>query len=660
MAAIVQRRMLITIFVTLAAFLIAFKPVRLGPFEEFRIELRMRYRFIEPFSQIAKDQPMEQLVKETLEKAKFDKPEFVSVETVGEHLLVIEDDAAVNTSEALKRQERINSIIRENFPKAQLIEAQREAKGERPIWQIGHIGVFKPSLNLRLGLDLQGGSRIVLQCRRAEFVFELDKPIDPKQREAARETITASLEQRGLENFDVQVEETGKIVLVRSQATPREAESQVRLIETTLRSLYGGAKELKERRQFFPLDAGKVNTVREIVDRRVNRYGVSEPQVYVEGTDRVVVEMPGVRNPEEALRLIGEMGELEFRSVPEKYKVEVETSPTGTKERVIFRNAEGKEVPHYQVYAESTLVVKGMELSPPTVVGYDQFGRPEVHLTFNRNGARKFADFTRRNVGKHLAIWYDRECISAPVVQEPILDGRARITGIGSFEEANLLKVILDAGALPVPVSVLWRQSISPTLGTDTIHKSVNAGVLAAILIAAFMIGYYRLPGLLACFALAIYFLIVLAVMSLQIGDWRPVLTLPGIVGLIVSLGMAVDVNVISLERLKEELRSGRSLRIAVEAAFERSWTAILDAHVTVLIAAAVLYYFGIGPVKGFATTLTIGTLANLFSAFFSVRGMMEWIVRTPVGERVSWFQTFADIPAVKSLIAVKQSQSPQ
>jgi preprotein translocase subunit SecD len=655
MAAVAQRRMLITVLVTLVAFLVAFKPVRLGPFEEFRVELKMRYRFAEPISKFAKDQPMEQLVRDALEKAKFDKPEFVSVETVGEHLLVIEDDAAASMSEALRRQEQIDSIIRKRFPTAQLIEAERQAKGEKPLLQMGRIGIFKPTVDLRLGLDLQGGSRIVLQCRRAEFVFELDKPIDPKQREAARETITAALERRGLENFDVHVEETGKVIFVRSQATAREAESQVRLIETTLRSLYGGARELKERRQFFPLDQAKVNTVREIVERRVNRYGVSEPQVYVEGTDRVVVEMPGVRNPEEALRLIGEMGELEFRSVPDKYRVEVETSPTGTKERVIFRDSEGREVPQYQVYAESTLVVKGTELSPPTVIGYDQFGRPEVHLTLNREGARKFADFTRRNVGKHLAIWYDRECISAPVVQEPILDGRARITGIGSFEEANLLKVILDAGALPVPVSVLWRQSISPTLGIDTIHKSINAGILAAILIAAFMMGYYRLPGLLACVALAIYFLIVLAVMSLQIGDWRPVLTLPGIVGLIVSLGMAVDVNVISFERLKEELRAGRPLRIAVEAAFDRSWTAILDAHVTVLIAAAVLYYFGTGPVKGFATTLTIGTLANLFSAFFSVRGMMEWVVRTRLGERVELFRTFADIPAVQRLLTAQR-----
>ncbi|MCS7265571.1 MAG: protein translocase subunit SecD [Armatimonadetes bacterium] len=658
MAAVAQRRLLITLIVTLFAFLVAFKPVRLGPFEEFRVELRMRYRFVEPFSQIAKGKPMEQIVKEKFEKVKFEKPEFLSFETVGEHLLVIEDDASSSMAEALKRQEQIDKIMKVNFPRAQLIDLERQAKGEKPLWQAGRIGLFKPELNLRLGLDLQGGSRIVLQCRRAEFAFEIDKPIAREQREAARETITATLERKGLQNFDVQVDETGKVVFVRTQSTPREAERDTRLIESALRSLYGSARELKERRQFFPLDQAKVNTVREIVERRVNRYGVSEPQVYIEGTDRVVVEMPGVRNPEEALRLIGEMGKLEFRSVPDKYRVDVETSPTGMKERIIFRDAQGNEVPQYQVYAESTLVVEGTELSPPTVVGYDEFGRPEVHLTFNRQGARKFGDFTRRNVGKHLAIWYDRECISAPVVQEPILDGRARITGIGSFEEANLLKVILDAGALPVPVSVLWRQSISPTLGIDTIHKSINAGILAAILIVAFMVGYYRLPGFLACLALAIYFLIVLAIMSLQIGDWRPVLTLPGIVGLIVSLGMAVDVNVISFERLKEELRANRPIRTAVELAFDRSWTAILDAHVTVLIAAAVLYYFGTGPVKGFATTLTIGTLANLFSAFFSVRGMMEWVVRTKLGEKTGWFRTFADIPTIQRLIAVQSEAS--
>lgn len=638
----VQQRLIVTLVVMVAAFLIAFRPVRVGPFEEYRVELTMRYRFAEPFSAIAKDQPMEQIVKDVLRDAKV---ELAEVEPVGEHLLVIRDEAPT-PSEALQHQERIQRAMRKRFPKAQLIDFDRQERGDKPVWQVGRIGFFRPTLNLRLGLDLQGGSRIVLQCRRAEFVFRLDNPIDPKRHTAAQETLTAELQRRGLQNFDVQLDETGRIVFVRSQSTPQTADRDARLVEATLRALYGGARELADRRQFFQVTPDRVTTVMEVIRRRIDKYGVAEPQIYREGADRVVVEMPGVRNPEEALRLIGEIGELEFRGVPEKYRVEVVRE--GGREKVIFRDAQGREVPPYQVYAESELVVKGTNLRPPVNVIVDALAvdpreRVQVHLSFDREGARRFDEFARRNVGKHVAIWYDRECISAPVLETSYYGGNARITGIGSVEEAQMLKVILEAGALPVPVSVLWRQSISPTLGVDTIYNSVNAGVLAAILIAAFMVAYYRLPGVLACIALGMYAVLVLAIMSLQIGQWRPVLTLPGIVGLIVSLGMAVDVNVISFERLKEELRMGKPLRTAVELAFDRSWTAILDAHVTVLIAAAVLYYFGTGPVKGFATTLTVGTLANLFSAFFSVRGIMEWIVRTKLSERRSWFLTLAD-----------------
>lgn len=655
MTAIVQQRLFITLIVALGAFLLAFRPVRLGPFEEFRVELTMRYRFAQPISKIAKGQPMEQLVKDLLQKEA--KTVLTEVETIGEHLVIIRDEAS-NQSEALKHQERINKAMKKRFPEIQLVEFNRQAKGEKPLWKLGRIGFFKPSLNLQLGLDLRGGSRIVLQCRRAEFVFELGKPIEAKRREAARETITAALQQRGLKDCDVKVDETGRFIFVRTQSTPREAESHARLVERTLRSLFGTVKELANRRNYFQVDRQRVTTAMEVIRRRIDKYGVTEPQIYIEGTDRIVVEMPGVRNPEEALRLIGEIGQLEFRGVPDKYQVHVEQK--GAQEKVLFRDAQGKEVPAYQVYAESELVVTGDHLSPPTTVQYNPLAPRredvvQVHLQFDREGARRFDDFARKNVGKHVAIWYDRECISAPVLKESYYGGRAVITGIGSPEEANLLKVILDAGALPVPVSVLWRQSISPTLGTDTIHKSINAGILTVILIVVFMVGYYRLPGILACIALAIYFILILAIMAMQIGQWRPVLTLPGIVGLIVSLGMAVDVNVISFERLKEELRAGRPLRTAVELAFDRSWTAILDSHVTVLIAAAVLYYFGTGPVKGFATTLTVGTLANLFSAFFSVRGMMEWVVRTRLGERRSWFQTLADLPVMQRLISAQQ-----
>jgi preprotein translocase subunit SecD len=651
MSTIVQQRLLITLIVVVAAFLVAFRPLRLGPFEEYRVELTMRYRFSQPFSAIAKDQPMERLMEDLLRQAKI---ELAEVETVGEHLLVIRDEAPT-VSEALKHQERIQQLMRRRFPQATLVEFERQEKGEKPVRQLGRLGIFKPSLNLRLGLDLQGGSRIVLQCRRAEMVFELGKTLDPRQRLAAQETITAELQRRGLENFEVRLDESGRIVFVRSQSTPRTVERDARLIETTLRRLYGSAKELSERRQFFQVTPERVETVRQIIDRRINKYGVAEPQIYREGNDRIVVEMPGVRNPEEALRLIGEIGELEFRGVPDKYRVE--EVQEGERQKVIFRDAQGKEVPPYQVYAESPLVVKGTNLKPPVNVFTNPLAinpreRVQVHLEFDREGARKFDDYARRHVGKHVAIWYDRECISAPVLESSYYGGRATITGIQSVEEANLLKVVLEAGALPVPVSVLWRQSISPTLGIDTIYKSLNAAFLAAFVIAVFMIGYYRLPGLLACVALAMYVVVVLAFMSLQVGQWRPVLTLPGIVGLIISLGMAVDVNVISFERLKEELRAGKPIRTAVELAFDRSWTAILDAHVTILIAAAILYYFGTGPVRGFATTLTVGTLANLFSAFFSVRGMMEGLVRTKLGERKALFQTLADLPAIRHLLA--------
>ncbi|MFA0750269.1 MAG: hypothetical protein SLRJCFUN_000672 [Candidatus Fervidibacter sp.] len=651
MPAIVQQRLFVTFVVVIAAFLVAFRPLRLGPFEEYRVELTMRYRFPQPFSAVAKDRPMEQLVEDMLRQAKMDLAE---VETVGEHLLVIRDEAST-VSEALKHQERIQQLMRRRFPQATLVEFERQEKGEKPVWQIGRLGIFKPTLNLRLGLDLQGGSRIVLQCRRAEMVFELGKALDPNQRLAAQENITAELQRQGLQNFEVRIDESGRIVFVRSQSTPRTIDRDARLVLTVLRRFYGDAKELSERRRFFQVTPDRVETVRQIIDRRINKYGVTEPQIYREGSDRIVVEMPGVRNPEEALRLIGEIGELEFRGVPDKYRVEEVRE--GEQQKVIFRDAQGKEVPPYQVYAESPLIVTGANLKPPVTVYINPTAinpreRVQVHLEFDREGARKFDDYARRHVGKHVAIWYDRECISAPVLESSYYGGRATITGIQSAEEANLLKVVLEAGALPVPVSVLWRQSISPTLGTDTIYKSLNAALLAAFLIAAFMIGYYRLPGLLACVALAMYVVLVLAFMSLQVGQWRPVLTLPGIVGLIISLGMAVDVNVISFERLKEELRAGKPIRTAVELAFDRSWTAILDAHVTILIAAAILYYFGTGPVRGFATTLTVGTLANLFSAFFSVRGMMEWLVRTRLGEHRSLFLTFADLPAVRRLVA--------
>ncbi|MCS7223396.1 MAG: protein translocase subunit SecD [Armatimonadetes bacterium] len=655
MAVIVRRRLLITALVTLLSLLLAFRPIAVGPIEDYRVEITIRYSFPKPFSELNLKEPIELKVKELLEKDA--KADLASVKVAGESLLIIEDESP-DVAAAEQKITAIQKAMKKAYPGATVVEATYEEIGRKPVARFLGISLFAPQPRLHLGLDLRGGSRIVLLCHRAEFAFQLGRTAakTEAERQALQEKIVRELERQGLLGASVRLDPSGTVVIVRTQSEgSAQVERDLRIIQKTLNALVGVANEIKDRRAYFTVDESTLETVRQIIDLRINRYGVAEPQIYAEGRDRVVVEMPGVRNPEAALRLIGEMGNLEFRDVPPRYQVS-EGAEEG-ESRVLFRDQKGNEVPAFEVYRQSRLIVSGKELVPPATARLDPTALTPreaitVHLRFNREGARKFAEFTRRNIGKPLAIWYDKECISAPTVQDYIPHGEAYITGLSSMEEALLLKVILDAGALPVPVSVLWRQTVSPTLGADTVVHSLQAGLLGILGVCLFMVLYYRLPGLLACLALFIYASLVLAVMSLHIGQWRPVLTLPGIVGLIVSFGMAVDVNVITFERLKEELRTGKPLRMALEMAFDRSWTAILDSHVTIFLAALVLYWAGTGPVKGFATTLIIGTAANLFSALFSTRALLEAIVRTPLSTQLGLFQTFADTPFVRRLVA--------
>ncbi len=652
MAGIIRRRLLITALVTIGALLLSFRPISIGAVDDYRVDIRLRYSFKRPFSEISPKEPIEVKVKEILSKEA--KADLATVTGVGESVIVVEDEVSDLTG-ATVRVEAIRKAIEKAYPDATLVETATDEVGRKPLFRILNVAFFRPSPRIHLGLDLRGGSRIVLLCHRAEFAFQLLKRAGKtdRERQEVQEKVVRLLEAQGLLGASARIDPSGFGIIVRTQSEgSAQVDRDVRIIERVLSSVFGAVKEIKERRGYFTVDEATLENVRRIIDLRINRYGVSEPHIYREGKDRIVVEMPGVRNPEIALRLIGETGDLEFRDVPDKYEV-ASGQDEGGLGKVIFRDKKGREVPSFEVYRQSRLIVSGKELVPPATAGFNPTAltRREaitVHLRFNREGARKFADFTRRNIGKPLAIWYDKECISAPIVQDYIPGGEAQITGIPTMDEATLLKVILDAGALPVPVSVLWRQTVSPTLGADTILHSQRAALFGVFFVCLFMILYYRLPGLVACFALLIYASIVFAVMSLHIGQWRPVLTLPGIVGLIVSFGMAVDVNVITFERLKEELRAGRPLRTALELAFDRSWTAILDSHVTVTLAALVLYWLGTGPVKGFATTLIVGTMANLFSALFSTRALLEAVVRTPLGGRLSLFRTFADAPLIR------------
>ncbi|WP_324717563.1 protein translocase subunit SecD [Carboxydochorda subterranea] len=327
-----------------------------------------------------------------------------------------------------------------------------------------------------------------------------------------------------------------------------------------------------------------------IVERRVNGLGIAEPIVQRQGQRRIIVELPGIDNPQQAIQTIGKTALLEFKS------------PTGE------------------------TVLTGADLATASL-SRDQFGRPAVAIEFKPEGARKFADLTTRYVGQVIPILLDGQPISTPVVRTPIPDGKAQIEGDFTVEEARHLVVQLNAGALPVPLKVAEVRTVGPTLGRESIDQSLRAGIVGAALVFLYMLLYYRLPGGIADLALAAYIIILLGAMV----GLQATLTLPGIAGLVLSTGMGVDGNVLVLERIREALREGKRVRAAMDEGFKGSLRTILDGNVTVLIAAAALFYFGTGPIRGFGVTLTLGIVASMFTQIVLTRLLLSiYIDRDP------------------------------
>ena len=320
------------------------------------------------------------------------------------------------------------------------------------------------------------------------------------------------------------------------------------------------------------ISADTINKAVGILRNRVDKLGVSEPLIYPQGERRVVVELAGIDDPEEAVNIIKNTAELEFWDESGKVLVT------------------GKHLKEAQARAGS----EGQ--------GF------EVAIDFDKEGAKLFADATTANVNKPLMIVIDGKVISAPTVSGPITDGSARITGNFTAKEAENLAVLLRSGALPVSFKILEKRTVGPTLGSDSLSKSVKAGIAGLIAILIFMLGYYRLPGFIADISIVLYSILVLGTMTL----FGAVLTLPKIAAFVLSIGMAVDANIIIYERIKEELRWGKTLKAAIEAGFNRAFWTIFDANLTTLIAAFVLLYFGSGPIKGFAVTLSIGIIASM------------------------------------------------
>lgn len=404
---------------------------------------------------------------------------------------------------------------------------------------------------------------------------------------------------------------------------PSAPDGQWRTVVTKLGlDLEGG---LRVEYQALPKDGKSptvesMNVIKEIVERRVNQTGVSEPVVTTQGSDRVVVELPGVTDPDAIRRLVGQTGRLDF--------VPLGQTPAN-RDQVLDLTVTPPLFSGDQVESAS--------------VGTSQQGGLTVDFVLKPEGAKLFADFTAAHIGEYFAITLDSSVISAPVIKDSIPNGQVQISagGIGGFpaKEANELVTILKFGSLPFPIQELSTEQISATLGETFLNQTLLAGLIGVGLVILFMILYYRMPGLVASFALVYYTIVVMAIFRLI-----PVtLTLAGIAGFVLSIGMAVDANILIFERMKEELRIGKSLPAAVEAGFNRAWNSILDSNVSSLITATILYAFGSSTIRGFALVLIIGVLTSMFSAIVVTRSIMRVMVRQGWARRASLYSLRED-----------------
>jgi len=356
----------------------------------------------------------------------------------------------------------------------------------------------------------------------------------------------------------------------------------------------------------------------QIIERRVNELGLVEPTIQREGTDRILVQVPGLQDPSRLKEILGKTAKLDFRMV------DVSMTPEQAEQS---RPADSEILPGER--GEKYLIEKRVLVSGADLVdaqpGFDQrTNEPVVNFRFNSAGARKFAEVTQANVGKPFAIILDNKVISAPVIREPILGGSGQISGNFTVQSANDLAILLRAGALPAPLTVIEERTVGPGLGQDSINAGERAAYVGATLVLIFMLATYGLFGVFANIAVAINVAMIFGVLSLL----GATLTLPGIAGIVLTVGIAVDSNVLIYERIREEVRAGRSAINAIDAGFSRALATILDSNITTFIAAAVLFYIGTGPVRGFAVTLGIGIITTLFTAFTLTRLIVAYWVR--------------------------------
>jgi preprotein translocase subunit SecD len=482
--------------------------------------------------------------------------------------------------------------------------------------------------HLVLGLDLQGGSHILLEVDANSV--KKDK-LDQVRDDARRTLRDAKIPYTGLA-----VRNDGVEVRITRDTDLQTALTKLRELSQPLGGLLGtsGQRSLEIAdvgggliRLTVP-QAAITDRIRQaveqsiqIVERRVNELGTVEPLIQRQGVDRILVQVPGLQDPTRLKELLGKTAKLDFRMVDLTVPADQAQQGRVPADSEVLMSSTSPKTPYV---IKKQVLVSGGDLTDAQP-GFDQrSGEPIVSFRFNTSGSRKFAQATTENVGQPFAIVLDNEVISAPVIREPITAGSGQISGSFTVQAANDLAILLRAGALPAPLTIIEERTVGPGLGQDSIEKGELAAYVGSILVIVFMLVTYRLFGVFANVAVAINVAMIFGVLSLL----NATLTLPGIAGIVLTVGIAVDSNVLIYERIREELRGGRNAISAIDAGFKRALSTILDSNITTFIAAAVLFYIGTGPVRGFAVTLGIGIITTVFTAFTLTRLIVATWVR--------------------------------
>jgi SecD/SecF fusion protein len=585
-------------------------------------------------------------------------------------------DFATTQQEARERAGRIVQALGKPLKGVSLGKQTEEEIAQlpvQPLFTIGNYAIFPakqgtsgPVPAVKLGLDLQGGVNLVLQIRRALYAYEADKPL-PERVEDRDQLITQVREAlskvENLKQADVVIRpNSDNIIEVRTQAKDRAVFTQQKAaIDAALKSVGDFKFTPAGDPQFFD-PQGQQNDATgapqpqilkqtvEIVRDRVDKLGVSEPVIQEQQPDRIIVQLPGVNDPQKAVEQVGRTAQLQIRLLAKN--VEHRPDPKDPNNTLFF-DAAGTPIEASEVLRDdrpySTPIIKGDDLKPTTQAGFERDNSALITFDLQSKAAQRFGQVTAQNIGRYMPIFLDERCISAPIIKSAITGGSGQISGgFANIQEAQALASLLNSGALPAPLDVIENRTVSATLGIDSLNQSLYAGMIGIAAVMIFMIAFYRLPGLLANVALVIYCLLNLAAFILM----GATLTLPGIAGFLLALAMSLDTNILVFERLKEEMAVQPTFAAALRAAFSRAWTAILDSHVTTLCAAAVLFYLGTGPVKGFALTLAVGVLLSLFSAI-SVTRLFMWSI-AGAGEKNRGLFAGA-VPSKATLAAQKQ-----